>query len=294
MNMGCQTTMKPTSRFNQIDFQGHRGARGLSPENTMVSFLQCYTYGMNTIELDTTLTKDGDLMIHHDVETNPDLCQLKDGGPIEKRPVRQLTVAELKTFDCGSKPNARFPGQKLSPGESLVTLSEFFAKIREYEASRSVSVPMRFNVEVKVSEDFTEEELAGSVEALKKAVLKNDVAKRTTVQSFRLELLPMVKEHLPDVALAALFEPTPEQEEQLKKGSAANGMDILDTAKELGVDIISPYFGYVSSSFLAKAKSLSLKVIPWTVNRPEDMKRLLELGVDGLITDYPDRLTQFR
>jgi len=286
--------MKPTARFNQIDFQGHRGARGLSPENTMVSFLQCYTYGMNTIELDTTLTKDGDLIIHHDVETNPDLCRRKGGAPIEKRLVRQLTVSELKTYDCGSKPNSRFPGQELSPGESLVTLSEFFAKIREYESSHSVSIPMRFNVEVKVSEDFTDEELARSVEALKNAVLKNDVAKRTTVQSFRLALLPMVKEHLPNVALAALFEPTQEQEDLLKKGSAANGMDILDTAKELGVDIISPFFGYVSAEFLAMAKSFGLKVIPWTVNRPEDMKRLLELGVDGLITDYPDRLAKFR
>lgn len=124
----CATVEPPTRLRKEIDLQGHRGARGLKPENTWPAFEEAIKYKMVTLELDTVLTKDKRVVIHHDSETNPVICQNADGTEIKKTSLYELTLAELQTYDCGSKKNPNFPKQIPVPGTKLLSLEEFFEK----------------------------------------------------------------------------------------------------------------------------------------------------------------------
>ena len=290
MGAACASPIQNKPLRAQVDLQGHRGARGLNPENTLIAFQDCFTFDMTTIELDTTLTKDGALIVHHDTWTNSVICQMKDGTDLPKTRVRSMTVDDLRQLDCGTKLNPRFPEQKAAPGESLVTLPEFFRFVKDFEAKHPGRRPILFNIEIKVDEHFTQEELMMSARAMVEAIQGAEMVERTTVQSFRLEILPMVHSLNKALITSALFEPTYWQGIGLAMGFDANRDEILEKTKALGASVVSPYQMYVSHDFVAKAHALNLQVIPWTVNDVEDMKALLEMGVDGLISDYPDRL----
>ena len=273
-----------------LDLQGHRGARGLSPENTIPSFRDCLKHGMTTIELDTTLTEDNQLVVHHDTWTNPSLCQSRTGGTIEKQRIRDMMRDELLHLDCGGRENPRFEHQRLVPGAKILTLAQFFEFVRAYETEHPEQKPARFNIEIKVDESFTEEGLKASVDAMVKAVRDAGVVARTTVQSFKLELLPMVLAQEPALTTSALFEPSYWKGFLMTVGLDADRDAILARTQELGAKVVSPYHVYVTEAFVAKAHAQKLKVIPWTVNEEDRMAELIEMGVDGLISDYPNRL----
>ena len=273
-----------------VDLQGHRGARGLSPENTIPSFRECLKHGMTTIELDTTLTQDNQLIVHHDTWTNPTLCQSQTGQPIETRRIRELTRAELSELDCGSKTNPRFEHQRLAPGVQLITLPEFFAFVRDYEAAKPGPKPALFNIEIKVDDSFTEADLKTAANAMVTAIREAGVVARATVQSFRLEVLPMVSALEPLLVTSALFEPSKWHGLLMTMGFDADREDILAETQKLGAGVVSPYHLYVTPEFIEQAHAQKIKVIPWTVNDEERMRELIEMGVDGLISDYPDRL----
>ncbi|EMY77841.1 glycerophosphodiester phosphodiesterase family protein [Leptospira weilii serovar Ranarum str. ICFT] len=278
-----------------LDLQGHRGARGLRPENTWPAFEQAIRYGMTTLELDTVLTKDRKIVIHHDSETNPEICQKKDGTPIVSTSLYELTLSELKELDCGTKKNPKYPEQVSVPGTELITIEEFFALVANFEKNNPNRSKLKFNVETKFPDDSNSQIPIGKVKEhvnlLVQAVENAKVTDRTTIQSFYLQALPIVKEINPKLKTSALFSLTYFQGAMMKLG-LGNGtrQEALQKTLEVKADIISPYFLYVTKEFVQEVHSHKISVIPWTVNDPEDMKKLIDAGVDGMISDYPDRL----
>lgn len=280
-------------RLQTIELQGHRGARGLAPENTWPAFEIALQNGMNVLELDTVLTADNDLIIHHDTDTNPKLCQHADGTVLISRPIRQITAAELRQLDCGSLKHTDFPEQVPRPGTRLLTLAEFFRAVKDYENRNKSAVPVMFNVEAK----FPKESAADIAEVrlfattLLRQIKEADVETRTTLQSFRMEILAEIRRSSPTMRTAALFEPTRWQGLRMHLGIGSSvRVAILDAAISAKADVISPYKLYANDEFVRAAHRRGLAVIPWTVNDSGEMQDLLDLGVDGIITDYPDRL----
>ena len=287
--LGCQSTHPPPKLQQKIDLQGHRGARGLAPENTLPGFEEALRHKMHTIELDTVLTKDNQLIIHHDTHTNPDICQTKSGQSISSQPIRQVTTAVLKTFDCGSLPNSRFPQQKRVPQTELMTLGEFFT----WGKQQLLQHPrLQFNIEVKFPAAPNPQDVDVAVDVFLTTVRQASLQKQIIVQSFYLPFLDKIALKNPDIRRSALYMPTTAQAAQLMAGLTANRDDIIQDAHQRKVHIISPYHYYVNADFIAKAHQHKLLVIPWTVNEKDRMQELLQVGVDGVISDYPDRLRQ--
>ncbi|EKR28638.1 glycerophosphodiester phosphodiesterase family protein [Leptospira interrogans serovar Bataviae str. L1111] len=278
-----------------LDLQGHRGARGLKPENTWPAFEEAIRYGMTTLELDTVLTKDNKIIIHHDSFTNPTICQKKDGTQIVSTSLYELTLSELKQLDCGAKKNPKYFEQIPVPGTELITIEEFFTLVANAEKKNPNRTKLKFNIETKFPDDSNSQIPIGKVKEhvnlLVQAIENAKVTDRTTIQSFYLPALTIVKEINPKLKTSALFSLTYFQGAMMKLGFG-NGtrQDALQKTLEVKADIISPYFLYVTKEFVQKIHSHKISVIPWTVNDVEDMKKLIDAGIDGIISDYPDRL----
>jgi glycerophosphoryl diester phosphodiesterase len=276
---------------NGLDLQGHRGARGLKPENTWPAFEEAMRYKMDTLELDTVLTKDKKIVIHHDSETNPVICQNADGTQIQKTSLYELTLAELQIFDCGAKVNPKFPKQMPVPGTKLLSLEEFFSKVAESE--KKLKTTFYFNIETKFPDDVLVSDAIVEEHTLLlvKAVEKAKVIERSTIQSFDMRTLPIVQKANSKIRTSALFAPTYFQGFLMTLGFGEGyRSEILTKAKELKTNIISPYFLYVTPDFVDSAHKSNIEVIPWTVNNAKEMSRLDNCGVDGIISDYPDLL----
>ncbi len=276
---------------SSLDLQGHRGARGLKPENTWPAFEEAIRFKMVTLELDTVLTKDKKVVIHHDSDTNPVICQNSDGTPIEKKSLYSLTLLELQALDCGSKKNPAFPNQIPVPGTKLITIEEFFQKVSD--AEKKAKQQFLFNIETKFPDDGSASDVIVEehTNLLISAIEKAKVVDRATIQSFDMRTIPNVQKKNPKIRTSALFAPTYFQGFMMTIG-LGNGYreSILKTSKDLKVNIISPYFLYVTPSFVESAHMDRMEVIPWTVNNVKEMKRLESCGVDGIISDYPDML----
>ncbi|MFO1162739.1 MAG: glycerophosphodiester phosphodiesterase [Reyranellaceae bacterium] len=283
-----------------FDLQGHRGARGLAPENTLAAFRTGIALGVTTLETDLAVTSDGVLVISHDPMLNPDLVRGPDGkwlttsGP----PIRTLSAAELAQYDIGRiNPESRyakqFPEQKPADGERFPTLGQLFA----------LGGPaMGFNIEIKT--DPTKPDLTLDPEhfaaLVVKAVQEGKAGDRTTIQSFDWRGLLAARRLAPDIATSCLsIETNTMDTVQRAAGQPSPWLGGLDLqvhggslprlAKAAGCAVWSPFWRNVTPEAVKEAQGLGLKVIPWTVNDPSEMARLIGLGVDGLITDYPDR-----
>ena len=257
-----------------IDLQGHRGARGHLPENTLPAFAYAVSLGVTTVELDVGVTRDGVVVVHHDRTLNPDLARGPDGQWV-KAPapaIFSLTFEQLKTYDVGrlrpgSEYSSRFKDQKPADG----------ARIPKLEDVLKLDAKVRFNIETKLSPEAPHETLAPEpfARALIAEVRKAGVAKRTTIQSFDFRTLKVVEREAPEIATAYL--------------TSKRHPDPALVA-EAGARIWSPDFSVLNEETVKKAKVLGLRIIPWTVNEPGDIARVLDMGVDGIISDYPDRV----
>ncbi|MCG6140074.1 glycerophosphodiester phosphodiesterase [Leptospira mtsangambouensis] len=287
----CATLETPNRLRKTIDLQGHRGARGLKPENTWPAFEEAIKYKMVTLELDTVLTKDKRVVIHHDSDTNPIICQNANGTEIKKTSLYELTLAELQSYDCGSKKNPNFPKQIPVPGTKLLSLEEFFEKV--ILAEKKSKEVYEFNIETKFPDDDSAPDslVKEHTEKLIQIIEKYKVVDRSTIQSFDLRTLNFSKTKNAKIKTSALFVPTYFQGFLMTIGFG-NGYreTILSAAKEKQADIISPYFLYVTPKFVKESHDKGMLVIPWTVNTEKEMKRLVSCGVDGIISDYPDVL----
>ena len=272
------------------DLQGHRGARGKRPENTIPAFKYCIEHHMTTIELDVNVTKDKQFIVNHDTTVNGKICNYEGGEPAEIIPIKDLTVGQLKRLDCGSTGNPDFPEQIPVEGARLITLAEFFEFVNAYEREHGLPRPILFNIETKFGDDHTLTEIHETARLMVKAIEAAGMAARSTVQSFVPEVLPEIKKLNPRIKTSVLFEPTAFQRFLLKLGFNVNRDEIIQTAEAIAVDIISPHYQYVNAEFVRRCHDKCLNVLPWVANEAETIRQLLDCGVDGIISDYPDRL----
>ena len=278
-----------------FDLQGHRGARGLKPENTIPAFLTALDLGVTTIEMDLAVSKDGQLIVSHEPFMNPAICLTPDGSTVKsedalKHNLYAMDYEEIRKWDCGSLGNPRFPEQeKIKIHKPLLR-----DVIEAVEAHiRSVSrYEVDYNVEIKSSPEG-DNIFHPAPEAFSEMVVNTLdqylPMERVTIQSFDFRILKYIHEHYPKVRLAALVE---------------NEKSIDENLKELGFipDIYSPLFTlltrdqvkYLHSKAPDGRKDKGLRVIPWTVNETKDMLVMKGMGVDGLITDYPDRAQKYK
>ncbi len=288
-----------------FDLQGHRGARGLFPENSLPAFEGALALGVTTLEFDLGMTRDGVLVVYHDRRLAPDRTRGPDGSWLESPGplLTELRYEELAGYDIGrlrpdSKAAARFPGQAGLDGIAIPTLDALLARAEALSGGA-----IRYNIEIKLSplapaETPTPEAFAQVlVERLRAA----SVAKRATVQSFDWRTLAGVQALAPEIATVCL---TAERDwlDTLQRGQPGAspwtaGLDLDDfdgsvprLVKAAGAAVWSPSFRDLREAELHEAHRLGLRVLPYTVNDPADMASLIALGVDGLITDYPDRL----
>lgn len=285
-----------------MELQGHRGARGVLPENTLAGFQHAIERGMDCLELDIAMTRDRQIIITHDPALNPDLTR-KAGRWIEMRtPIKDLTVAELKQYDVGRlKPGTgyagRFPEQRAVDGLAMPLLAELF----ELPAVKSHAT-LCLDIEIKTTPvdadiTFAPEEIAEAVVAtIDSAGLRG----RSRVRSFDWRGLAHVRRIAPDIPTVYLTAArrwlNNLETNQSGKSAWLAGLDIDDfggspprAIKHLGGTFWAPYFRDLTAADLDVARKLGIKVIVWTVNEAADIRRMVEMGVDGITTDYPAR-----
>lgn len=281
-----------------LDLQGHRGARGLVAESTIAGFETALRLGVTTLELDTVVTRDGVVVIHHDRRLNPDHTRTADGRWIEPpgAVIFATDAAALRAFDIGrarpgSRTAATFAQQQAVDGARIPTLDELFERVKSLGADR-----VRFNIETKLSPVAPDE--GPAPEAFARAVLdvvrRHGLLDRVSIQSFDWRTLQAVQRLAPGVPTAYL---TSQQDwgPGVTDGVWTAGLRAADhgsvprMVKAAGGSIWSPFFGDLTEALVLEARSLGLRVAPWTVNEPVHIGRMLDLGVDALITDYPDR-----
>ena len=287
-----------------FDVQGHRGARGLAPENTLAAFRTGLSLGVDTLETDLAVTRDGVLVISHNPRLNPDITRDAEGHFLaaEGPPIHDLTLAEVARYDVGRlNPQrnyaAQFPAQRPQDGERIPTLAALF------ELVKSSPKPVALNIETKIDpgrpgDTPSAEEFAGRVVD---AVRAAGLAARVTIQSFDWRTLVEVKRIAPELRTACLTQETQNSNNVASRDGRASpwtaGFDLRAVdgsvprlVKAAGCDIWSPFFRNATPERIKEAHALGLTVLPWTVNDAADMERLIDAGVDGLISDYPDRL----
>jgi glycerophosphoryl diester phosphodiesterase len=282
-----------------LDLQGHRGARGLAPENTLAAFDAALTLGVTTLELDTVMSADNVVVISHDATLNPNLTRDATGRFIDAPgpAIRGLTLAQLRGFDVGRlKADTRYaqnhPEQRPADGQRIPSLDELFELVQRRGANQ-----VRFNIETKISP--LAPELTPEPEVFVRAILdvarQHGMAKRITLQSFDWRSLQAAQRLAPELPTAYL---------SAQQSWANNVADPRWTAglkltehgsvpkmvKAAGGTIWSPFHGDLSAELLAQARQLGLGVVVWTVNEPADIQKMLDLGVDGIISDRPDRV----
>lgn len=283
-----------------FDLQGHRGARGLAPENTLPAFERALAIGVSTLELDVGLTADGVVVIAHDPYLNPLITRDAGGqwlaasrGPL----IRSLSFAQLQGYDVGriqpGTPYATtFSNQQPLDGARIPTLAALFERVKLMGAGN-----VRFNIETKLNPEQPDDTASPELmtEALLKVVRDAGVLERVSIQSFDWRALQIVQRLEPSVPTVYLSLQSANND-TIRNGAWTAGFKIAEhpsvpaMVKAAGGAVWSPNGGAVTQALVQQAQALGLKVIPWTINQAADMERLIGWGVDGLITDYPDRL----
>lgn len=284
-----------------FDLQGHRGARGLAPENTLAAFAKALEIGVTTLEMDTAITSDGVVMVSHNARLNPDITRGPDGRWLQNPTpaINELTERELQRYDVGrirpgSDYSHQFPVQRRLDRERIPTLSSVFNLARRSG--------VRFNIETKVSPLQPEDTPAPQEFAriLVELVLAERMAERVTIQSFDWRTLATVRKLAPQIETSYLSAQLPSIDniQTGRESPWTAGIQVRDhgsvakMVKAAGGQVWSPYHGDLTQEQVREAKALGLKVLPWTVNDPAVMDRLIGWGVDGIISDYPDRLRE--
>jgi glycerophosphoryl diester phosphodiesterase len=282
-----------------FDLEGHRGARGLAPENTLAAFDTALAIGVTTLELDTVVSADGVVVISHDTQLNPNFTRDADGQWLAATgaPIRNLTLAQLKRYDIGRlQPGTRYaqaqPEQRAADGQRIPTLDELFERVEQRG-----DVRVRFNIETKSSPSRPEltPEPQPFVEALLAVIRRHGMERRVMLQSFDWRTLQVAQRLAPRIPTVYLSS---------QQGGGNNiadprwtaGMLLADhgsvpkMVKAAGGAVWSPNFADVTPELVREAQSLGLKVVVWTVNEPAQIEKALQMRVDGIISDRPDRV----
>ncbi|MCA0151611.1 glycerophosphodiester phosphodiesterase family protein [Winogradskyella vincentii] len=266
------------TKHPEIDIQGHRGWRGLFPENSMPAFKKATELGVNTLELDIVVSKDKKVVVSHEPFMNPLICLDPKGEEIVNDEVLgynlyNMDYAQIKEFDCGTKFHPDFPDQtKIKIYKPL--LSDVFKLVKSNNSE------VKFNIEIKSEVEYygeytphPKEYVSIVIEELKKSGLIT----RVNLQSFDLNILEEIKVQYPKMVVALLVD-----EDEIINDK----LSILTYKPQ----ILSPYYKLLNPKNVSKFQSEGFDIIPWTINEEEDLKYMIKLKVDGIITDYPDRL----
>lgn len=302
--------------YDVFDLEAHRGGRDIRPENTLYSYAYAIELGATSIECDMQLTKDGQIVMSHNPILNSDITRDENGNYIEnnKYDIRLMTVDELKKFDVGvMDPNCGeyydLHGKtQFTYDAKIPTLEELMQLIQSYGDKNIV-----LNIETKSYPDPASAGYKNNadpkkfVEVFNNIVKKYDMEDRVVLQSFDWQTLIEMKKLNPNISTSALWQEQPSwgrdseslRRYEKKKSPWLGGLDIKDyqgnpvkAAHAIGADIISPYYTEISKQDVDEAHSLGMKVVPWTVNNEKDMNMLLDMGVDGIISDKPWLLKQ--
>lgn len=300
--------------YDVFDLEAHRGGRDVRPENTLYAY--AIELGATSIECDMQLTKDGQILMSHNPILNSDITRDENGNYIEnnKYDIRLMTVDELKKFDVGvMDPNCGeyydLHGKtQFTYDAKIPTLEELMQLIQSYGDKNIV-----LNIETKSYPDPASAGYKNNadpkkfVEVFNNIVKKYDMEDRVVLQSFDWQTLIEMKKLNPNISTSALWQEQPSwgrdseslRRYEKKKSSWLGGLDIKDyqgnpvkAAHAIGADIISPYYTEISKQDVDEAHSLGMKVVPWTVNNEKDMNMLLDMGIDGIISDKPWLLKQ--
>ena len=279
---GPSMLQEPSIPTPEIDMQGHRGARGLLPENTIQSFQRALELGVTTLEMDVVISKDHQVVVSHEPWFSGHICSLPSGDPVpleseKDYKIYEMTYNEVRTFDCGIRGNARFPEQEKMPAHKPL-LKDVIALAESFD--RGSNAPILYNIETKSQPErdrlfhpppdvFTQ--------LLIEVIENANISERATIQSFDPRTLQVARATDPKLSLALLVDNEPD-------------IRIQDHIDNLGFipRIYSPHYQLVNPNLIAVAHDMNMLVIPWTINTLEEMQDLVALGVDGIITDYPD------
>lgn len=279
-------TADETTDMNEIsfDWQGHRGARGLLPENTVPAFLEALEYpAITTLELDLAVTKDSQLIVSHEPWLSHHICSWPDGRPVQEQQIDslliwQMTAEEVQAFDCGSRGNERFPEQRpMSVAKPLLADVVRAADQRAAELGRSLP---GYNIEIKSRPDWDGTKTPTPAVFARLLLAELDrlgITQRACVQSFDVRALEAIHTQQPEITTAYLVE-------------NADSLPVNLDRLSFRPTIYSPYFLLISANLVKEVHERGLRLIPWTVNDTITMESLIELGVDGIITDYPNRI----
>ena len=284
--MACTTLQqqKNTTQDDTVfDIQGHRGCRGLMPENTWPAMKTALDMNVTTLEMDVVVTKDKNVVLSHEPWFSHEITTKPDGsfiGPREERKFNLywMTYEEVKTFDVGMKPHPRFPQQqKLRAIKPL--LSDLFDSVALYMTMSRRPHPY-FNIETKclpAGDKVFHPEPAEFIELIMDVIKEKNIGDRVIIQSFDFRTLKYLHEKYPDIKTAMLIEDSEDRsfENQLKD------LGFIPT-------IYSPNHTLVDEDMVKQCHSQNMKIIPWTVNDKKQINKLKKMGVDGIITDYPN------
>lgn len=301
-----------------FDLEAHRGGIGLTVESTIASFSRALELGVSTLELDVQITEDHQAVVTHDRQISGAKCRDTKPAtagdpeyPYVGKYIKNLTLSQIRTLDCGSSTLPQFPGQVASPGAQMPLLTDIFDLVKRYKAKK-----VWMNIETKVEAGAPEETAPREefVQIVARQVREAGMLNRVSIQSFDWGSLMRMREVEPRLPIVALTNgPQFLQPGQPGASPWLGGIDIDDfngdlvaAAHSFGANAISPVHGfpqdgkitdenyepYVTKQMVDKAHQAGMKVIPWTVDDTPTMNKLINDGADGLITDYPDRLRQ--
>ena len=270
-----------------FDWQGHRGARGNFPENTWPAFKFAMEQSVNTLEMDVVITKDNQVVISHEPFLSHIICLDSTGNPISEEEekefnIYQMTYEELKAFDCGTANHPRFLKQQhVSTSKPL--LLEVINKVKDHARQNKLTLPY-LNVEIKYlkeNQGIFHPDIATYSKLVYSVLNDNYPNELWNIQSFDFDVLKYWHNQYPEVPLAALIE---------------DSLNWKSHIAYLGFtpQIYSPYYILLNKKLVDEIHDANMKIIPWTVNDPKEAKKLIDLGVDGIITDYPEMAKEFK
>jgi len=269
----------------ETDWQGHRGARGLVPENTIPSFLKALEFPIKTLELDVVVSKDNQVIVSHEPWFSYHICSKPDSSQVTQLEEKNLlifnmTYDEIKIYDCGIRGNERFPEQQKMPVHKP-SLKDVVSAVNTFCSANNRALPF-YNIEIKSQPEYYDTLTPNPVEFVKlvlQEVHETGIYDHCNLQSFDINILNEIHKQDSKIPVAYLIESIKSFEKNL---------ELIDFQP----DIYSPYHIFVYKELVEKVHAKNMKLIPWTVNEVERMKELVELGVDGIITDYPNLIEQ--
>lgn len=283
MNFSLVSLAQSSINMEQLDKQGHRGCRGLYPENTIPGFLKAIDLGVTTLEMDLVITKDKKVILSHEPFFNHEITTLPNGEYVSESNERELNIyemvySEVKKYDVGQKAHPRFlQQQKIKANKPLLT--EVIDSV-EMHAKTNNKQPLFYNIETKIqlqTDNVYHPEPQEFVDLIMAVILEKKIQNRVIVQSFDSRSLQYLHQKYPSIKTALLVE-------------AFDKKSFEKQIEDLGFTptIYSPAQELVDLNLVQECRSKKIKLIPWTVNDLETIRRFVALGVDGIITDYPN------